>query len=322
MSDEIKPKINFYDFFYDTLSYLAPGIIIVILLYWLAFNFIKGIFMPINAVQNITSSGAIFLIIASYVCGHIVQAISKKLEDKANKANRTEKSSVKQYRDYNEKLNNRLHEYALKEFNLPKDTPEYMIFELCRYYILQKGYAPKTEMFFAFYSLFRGLHFTAFPGCMVCILIAFKNLFLYLLLSNNFSMPEIISRNFKLDYNLPQFVYALLFLGIFYLLQKKLVDEYKMWDAAFVSSVYRNFVLLCMSKGVGVMINWLQDKEKDDEVYSNSECFTWCVKCFKDKNRVEAWRANGKGYYFDSKDVNDALLIYNLIKSLGNDRKL
>lgn len=41
-------------------------------------------------------------------------------------------------------------------------------------------------------------------------------------------------------------------------------------------------------------IQWLEDKEKDGEIFSNSECLTYVIKHFIKEKRVELW-GEGKG---------------------------
>lgn len=63
-------------------------------------------------------------------------------------------------------------------------------------------------------------------------------------------------------------------------------------------------------------IYWLKDKEKDGERFTNSICFTYCLKCFIEEKRVELW---GKEISY-AKTYNTkagALFDYDLIKTIG-----
>lgn len=44
-----------------------------------------------------------------------------------------------------------------------------------------------------------------------------------------------------------------------------------------------------MLGGSGTQDNWLPDREKDGEVFSNSVCLTFCLKHFIEEKRVEVW---------------------------------
>lgn len=63
-------------------------------------------------------------------------------------------------------------------------------------------------------------------------------------------------------------------------------------------------------------IDWLQDKEKNGERFTNSFCFTYCLKCFEAEKRVELW-AGGKGYKKTYQTLAGALFDYAHIKTLG-----
>lgn len=61
---------------------------------------------------------------------------------------------------------------------------------------------------------------------------------------------------------------------------------------------------------------WLEDKEKDGEMFTNSECFTYCLKCFVWESRVELWtKVCGYKKTFDNKS--EALFTYRVIKGLS-----
>lgn len=63
-------------------------------------------------------------------------------------------------------------------------------------------------------------------------------------------------------------------------------------------------------------IDWLQDKEKNGERFTNSFCFTYCLKCFQEENRVELW-ASGSGYKKTYQTLAGALFDYEHIKTLS-----
>lgn len=62
-------------------------------------------------------------------------------------------------------------------------------------------------------------------------------------------------------------------------------------------------------------IEWLEDKEKDGERFTNSICLLYCLKFFRDEKRVELWDLK-KGYYKNYKTEAGALFEYEIMKSL------
>jgi hypothetical protein len=63
-------------------------------------------------------------------------------------------------------------------------------------------------------------------------------------------------------------------------------------------------------------LEWLPDKMKRDEIFTNSTCLTFCLKCFKNENRVELWdRLNG--YHKTYKTQAGAVFEYNSLKYLS-----
>ena len=63
-------------------------------------------------------------------------------------------------------------------------------------------------------------------------------------------------------------------------------------------------------------IDWIEDKQKEGEIFTNSYCFSYCLKCFWEENRVELW-ASRKGYAKTYLSWTDALDDYAYIKTLG-----
>lgn len=61
-------------------------------------------------------------------------------------------------------------------------------------------------------------------------------------------------------------------------------------------------------------IKWLLDKEKNGEVYSNSDCLSFVVKLFTNENKVQIWGEN-VGYEIHLKDLNEAVEEYINLKS-------
>ena len=66
------------------------------------------------------------------------------------------------------------------------------------------------------------------------------------------------------------------------------------------------------------MIEWLVDKEKDGEIFSNSYCLTYVIKMFVEENRVELWGlGKGMGKNFSTKE--EAYQVYQYIKNQTYD---
>lgn len=63
-------------------------------------------------------------------------------------------------------------------------------------------------------------------------------------------------------------------------------------------------------------IDWIPDKEKSGEVFTNSFCFTYCLKCFQGEKRVELW-VSGQGYKKQYQTLAGAMFDYAYIKTLG-----
>lgn len=60
-------------------------------------------------------------------------------------------------------------------------------------------------------------------------------------------------------------------------------------------------------------IMWLEDKEKNGEIFSNSDCLTYVVKLFIREKRVELW-GQGKGVTKEFQTNEEAFEHYNAIK--------
>lgn len=65
---------------------------------------------------------------------------------------------------------------------------------------------------------------------------------------------------------------------------------------------------------------WLQDKEKDGEIYSNSYCLKYVLKFFTKENMIQLW-GNGWGYKKVFETNEDALNEYVKIKT-KNDKEI
>jgi hypothetical protein len=70
-----------------------------------------------------------------------------------------------------------------------------------------------------------------------------------------------------------------------------------------------------------VEFEWFEDKVKDGERFSNSVCFTYCLKCFESEKRVEIW-TNMKGYSKILPTKGEALFEYRQIKRLSRQEIL
>jgi hypothetical protein len=68
-----------------------------------------------------------------------------------------------------------------------------------------------------------------------------------------------------------------------------------------------------------VRMKWLADKEKNGERFTNSECLSYCLKCFRKEKRVELWHA-GQGYEFDCSSEAEALFLFRVIKGIGHEQ--
>lgn len=70
-------------------------------------------------------------------------------------------------------------------------------------------------------------------------------------------------------------------------------------------------------------MEWLEDKEKNGELYTNSYCFAYCLKCFYHDKKVEVWvRQNGilEGYEVRRKTTSEAIFEFRVIKSLNDEQ--
>jgi hypothetical protein len=69
------------------------------------------------------------------------------------------------------------------------------------------------------------------------------------------------------------------------------------------------------------MEHWMEDRSKDEERYSNTICFTWCLKWFSDRNRVELWRKD-RGYCVEFKTEQEARFTYKIIRGLNSNEDI
>lgn len=68
-------------------------------------------------------------------------------------------------------------------------------------------------------------------------------------------------------------------------------------------------------------MEWLVDREKDGERYTNTTCLVYCLKCFRKEKKVELWKL-GLGYLIRCKSEAEALFLYRVIKGIGQDQTL
>lgn len=66
-------------------------------------------------------------------------------------------------------------------------------------------------------------------------------------------------------------------------------------------------------------IKWLDDKEKNEEIFTNSECLMYCLKHFKEERRVEIWDLK-KGYFKICTTNAEAMYEYEMIKTLSYEK--
>jgi hypothetical protein len=236
----METKFNFYDF----VGYVIPGIITLLLIYWLLHSFFSfTILIP----ENLGSS--IILLALSYFVGNLVQMIgsiySKWLFNKwGGYFHDIYLDDADDY--YSSSFKNEIKTYATSLFCL---TPECKIedkknitkwrkelFNLCYSLVIQKGIGINTEVFNGFAGLFRGLIVTIFIGGIISVAIFAKQIYMIFLI-NQFSFPKLLTSS--PDKN--QLLLSILLLIFFFTLYSPVVNRYKKFSEHFVNSIYRNF---------------------------------------------------------------------------------
>lgn len=177
---------------YDLFGYFLPGFLLMIEIY-LLFSGYKSL---LPSIQKLTLVEAIFLLILSYILGHVVQSLAT-LIDKIFEKNEVTKKfcTMTTYNflldkdvNYSEKFkkylwNNICKKFNCEKFDLNSNKERKEISELCFTYVLNNNDKTKLPIFSSICGFYRGMSYSSFLGFIIFLIasVSTKNLiFLFL----------------------------------------------------------------------------------------------------------------------------------------------
>ena len=164
---------NFEASTYDLLGYLLPGFLVISEI----FVFFEGFNALITKIVELSNVEIIFLIISSYMAGHLVQSFSNVLEQIFSKIKFLKYISgtpdyqylSEENKFYSPELKKAIREAFKKVFKLEKIN-EKEIFNLCYTLIQQKMETTNLNLFVSLYGFYRGLSYACLIGVVLLII--------------------------------------------------------------------------------------------------------------------------------------------------------
>ena len=245
-------KFDFYDF----VTYIVPGALVIGLLYWFCIGFLT-LHLTIGPFPD--AVWLVSFLAASYFLGHIVQALGAKWQQAREKKNGwlSEKFLQDGNSHYTPEYKKNLksfieHTFAL-ELNISNSpnpvasqrSRQQEIFYLCSS-LIPEDMRSSADNFRAICALYRSLSGTLFLGGIVGGLICLKQAILFLIFqAMHIGIPKGFFSPF-LTYNIPQLVFGFAF-AIFFFISRYywLHPRWEQYTEYYVDAVYRGFYAWC-----------------------------------------------------------------------------
>jgi hypothetical protein len=242
--------------FYDFISYIIPGAVVLGLLYWFVVSFLA---VSQNIGGGVPENILLFIFIAaSYFLGHMLKAIGGNFEEIYQKSGNWP-SRFFDFRGspYTEEYKKKLKDILQETFELrpPNDTEVWQqqneIFHLCHALIRQEHMEANTDTLEAICNLFRSLYIAGWASAIICTLVFLKQLLWLIVLLISGST---LSSNAFFKFNLSQLLLGAFLSLLFFSSISWLRPRWKRYVQYYISSVYTNVFV------------WYQNKKKDEQV--------------------------------------------------------
>ncbi|MEA2573461.1 MAG: hypothetical protein QOH93_759 [Chloroflexia bacterium] len=234
--------------FYDIASYIVPGAVMLILVYWL----LVGFFGAAVALPGEDIGQSILLILVSYLLGHLLQGIAIVLQSKIMGrwgGNFTERFMRDSDSNYPSEFKKAIRDGATEVLGLNIDATfgtetgvnnRKQVFELCRILLVQEKASSQIEFLDGLFALYRSMIPVAWLGLVVSTVITTKHLFL----TTKFSWLASPQVGF-LHYDSTQLLLGSVSMIFFIASVPFMESRLKRASRHYVHLVYRNFYVWC-----------------------------------------------------------------------------
>ncbi|HEX9987795.1 MAG TPA: hypothetical protein VGE45_04855 [Chloroflexia bacterium] len=236
---------------YDLASYVLPGALVLVLFYWLTTG-VAGVILQLNF-DSLGNS--IFLLGASYIVGHLIQAIGRYME---------RWSEQKWGGKYNERLMRVDDDYYSHDFktsykaaasdvfalSLPDESkPEQAaarrreLFDLSLYLVVQEKAADQYAILDANFALYRGLLPAMWFGLLVSSLVLIKHVSVLALSAIGFLSSSAASQSYFFVFDYAHLILGMILTPLFVLGVRIVSWRFETSSRRFVHMIYRNFFI-------------------------------------------------------------------------------